>query len=93
MKKGFTLIEITAVVLILALLAIFIVPKVTSIINNNKAKACNSIVKSAEDAAEVYAYMYIRTVDDAITLNGHFDITIGELQAQGLLKKLPVLWS
>ena len=87
MKKGFTLIEVTAVVLILAVLAIFIVPKVGSIISNNKDKACASIKKSAEDAAKNYTYLHIEEVDLGITQLGYYNVSVGKLQNEGLLKK------
>ena len=86
MKKGFTLIEVTVVILLLGVLSIFIIPKVTTTIGNNKAKACASIVTSAEEAAKACTYMHIETIEEDIVSNGYFDITIGELQDEGLLK-------
>lgn len=85
MKNGFTLIEVTAVILLLALLTVFIVPRVSTIIGNNKSKVCNSIVISAEDAAKGYTYKYTSIVDTAITSNGYFEITLLDLQKEGLL--------
>jgi len=85
-KNGFTLIEITATVLLLALLTLFIVPKVNTIINDNKAKACNSIVISAEEAAKNYTYKYTGIVNTAIQNNGYFEITLLDLQKEGLLE-------
>ena len=38
-KNGFTLIEVTAVVLILAILTVIVVPKVNSTIKKNREKA------------------------------------------------------
>ena len=87
MKKGFTLIEITVVVLLLAILSIFIVPKVSLMISDNKGKACESIERSAEEAAEAYSYMHITEIDQQISLTNHYDIRIGDLQNAGLLKK------
>ena len=55
-NKGFTLIEITVTVLLLAMLTLFVVPKVTTIIDNNKSKVCNSIVVNIEEAAKNYTY-------------------------------------
>lgn len=84
-NKGFTLIEITAVVLLLAVLTVFIVPSVNTIIDNNKAKICNSIVVNAEDAAENYTYKYTGIVNNAITNSGSFNVTLLTLQKEGLL--------
>lgn len=85
MKNGFTLIEITVTVLLLAVLTLFIVPKVSTIITNNKDKACDSIMVSIEDAAESYTYKYTNKVDAGITNNGYFEITLLDLQKEGLL--------
>ena len=74
-NRGFTLIEITCVILLLGILVTFIVPKTTSIIKENKRKTCNSIVTSLEDAANT-----------GISSNGYYDISILELQTEGLVK-------
>ncbi len=87
MKKGFTLIEVTVAVLILALLSIFIVPKVGTIIDSNKAKTCASIIKSSEDAAKTYTYMHTDEVDLQVAEVGYYNVTIGTLQDEGLLNK------
>ena len=84
-KNGFTLIEITATVLLLALLTVFIVPRVNTIINNNKAKACNSIIVNAEDAAEIYTYKNTGVIDASIASNGYFEVTLLTLQKEGLI--------
>lgn len=85
MKNGFTLIEVTVVVLLLGILTVFIVPRVSTIIGNNKSKVCNSIVISAEDAAKGYTYKYTNIVDATIASNGYFEITLLDLQREGLL--------
>lgn len=85
-KNGFTLIEITATILILALLTVFIVPKVSTIIKNNKAKICNSIVINAEDAAKMYTYKNTGMVDEGINSNGYFEVSLLTLMQDGLLE-------
>ena len=85
-NRGFTLIEITCVILLLGILVIFIVPKTTSIIKENKRKTCNSIVTSLEDAANTYTYKNTTLVDNGISSNGYYDISILELQTEGLVK-------
>lgn len=84
-NKGFTLIEITAVVLLLGILTLFIVPKVNTIIDNNKREVCDSIVINAEEAAKMYTYKYTGKVNNEITSNGSFDVTLLTLQKEGLL--------
>lgn len=85
-KNGFTLIEVTVVVLLLAILTVFIVPRVNTIISNNKDKACNSIVISIEEAAKNYTYLNPGVVDSAISSKAYFEITLLDLQKEGLLK-------
>ncbi len=84
-KNAFTLIEVMIVVFLLGLVAVFIVPKINSIINENKLKICNDIVKTIEDAAENYTYKNTNIVDEEIDINGKYEITILKLQQSGLL--------
>ncbi len=84
-KNAFTLIEVMIVVFLLGLVAVFIVPKINSIINENKLKICNDIVKTIEDAAESYTYKNTNIVDEEIDINGKYEITILKLQQSGLL--------
>lgn len=86
-KNGFTLIEVTAVVIILAILVVLVVPKVNSIIRRNKEKACSSIKVNAESAAEDYTLMHTNQIDTEITTNGYSDITLLTLMQAGLLDK------
>lgn len=85
-KNGFTLIELSAVVAILAILSLIIIPKAKNIIDSNKNKTCDSIRLSALDAAKSYSYIHMTAVDSAITSTGYFDVTILTLQQEGLLK-------
>lgn len=85
-KNGFTLIEISVTVLLLSILTIFIVPRVSTIISNNKDKTCNSIITSIEEAAKNYAYLNTGVVDATIFNNEYFEITLLDLQKEGLLK-------
>lgn len=84
-KNAFTLIEVMIVVFLLGLVAVFIVPKINSIINENKLKIYNDIVKTIEDAAESYTYKNTNIVDEEIDINGKYEITILKLQQSGLL--------
>lgn len=85
-KNGFTLIEVIVTVLLLSLLTIFIVPRVSTIISNNKDKVCDSIIISIEEAAKNYTYLNTGVVDSAISSNAYFEITLLDLQKEGLLK-------
>ena len=86
MKKGFTLIEVTAVIAILGILAIFVVPKVSTVISNSKKKVCESIRITAEDAAKSYNYLHSNEVETAINNSGYYEVTLLQLQREGLLE-------
>lgn len=51
-KKGFTLIELIGVIVIIALLALLITPVVTSVINNSKEKLYQNTLKNIELSAK-----------------------------------------
>lgn len=84
-KNGFTIIEITVTVLLLSILTVFIVPRVSTIISNNKDKVCESIVISIEEAAKNYTYLNSGIVNSAISSNTYFEVTLLDLQKEGLL--------
>lgn len=85
-KNGFTLIEITACVLLLAIILVIAVPKVNTMISNSKKKSCNSIISTIEESAKSYTYLNTYKVDTAISNDNYFEITLLELQKAGLLK-------
>ena len=55
MKKGFTLVELLAVIVIIAAVALVVFPIVTGHINDSKEKLCLVQVKDIEDAAKKWA--------------------------------------
>lgn len=85
MKKGFTLIELSVVIVLLTIIAVITVPKVASVIKENRQKACDSAIKTIIDAATSYTYKNTNDVDDAIDNDGSFEITLLELQQSELL--------
>lgn len=55
MKKGFTLVELLAVIVILGLLALIIVPNVAGTLKNQKNNLYNVQIKNIEEAAKGWA--------------------------------------
>lgn len=53
-KKGFTLVELLAVIIIMALIMAFAFPAITSIINNNNQKKYEAYEKSMTEYAKAY---------------------------------------
>jgi len=72
MKKGFTMIELLTVIIIIGVLALLIAPAVTNIIKDSKEKTFNIQVKSIEDSAENFIIEYI----DVLTVLNVSEVTI-----------------
>lgn len=82
MKKGFTLIELIAVILILATIGLIVFPIVNGTIKSNKEKLYNAQIKEIELACEKWAYANI----DLLPLDGNsITLTIYELKRMGFL--------
>lgn len=54
MKKGFTLIEVLAVIVIISLLTVIIMPNILNSVNNKRNDISDSAKKMIYDAADIY---------------------------------------
>ena len=71
-KKGFTLIEITAVVVVLAIIALLITPVVTKVINKNRNKVYDDQINGIVASAKVWGAEHIGSLPGI----GESDVTI-----------------
>ena len=67
MKKGFTILELLAVVVILGLIAVLITPLVKTMTDDAKNKAYNIQIKAIKDGAESFIVEYIDTLPESDT--------------------------
>ena len=82
MKKGFTLIEIIGVIVLLGVIALFSIPALTQTISDSAEKQYEEYVKNIKIAAE----SYFHNETDG-TIDGEYFITVGTLYEDGSLKK------
>lgn len=57
-KKGFTLLEMVVVVIIISILFLLTVPNVTRVINSVDSKACNALTKVVDSAIAQFKLDY-----------------------------------
>ena len=79
MKKGFTLVELLAVIVIIAVLSIVIVPIVVSYMDKANYKAFENGVKNVFDTAKIY----VTSVEET------GDLPLGGLKIEDFGVKLP----
>lgn len=68
-KKGFTLVELLVVIVILGVIMSIAIPSITSSIERSKDKQKKQIIKLIESAGELYVDKHKNTVSPPITLN------------------------
>ncbi len=82
MKKGFTLLEVIATIIVLSIIGVITFPIVNSTIKNNKERLYEQQVKTIEKAASDWGYDNIDllpAIDESVT------ITVLDLKKAGLL--------
>jgi len=57
-NKGFTLVEVLAIVIILGVLIAIMIPNINNLINKNKEDSYKQLLKSFENAAKIYTSDY-----------------------------------
>ena len=84
-KKGFTLVELLAVIVILSLVLVIAVPSVNKYIKQSKEKAYNTQISTIIEAAQAYA----SANSGLLPRKEEFvvKITLGQLKSSGLIKE------
>lgn len=79
-KKGFTLVELLVVIVILAVIMSIAIPSITSSIERSKDKQKTQVIKLIESAGELYVDRHKNSVTTS-------DITLNQLISDGLITK------
>lgn len=85
MKKGFTLVELLAVITILGILLVIAVPQVTSLINDSKEQSYKKQIEFIENSAKNYMSNNSLELPDMIE-GSKKCISISTLKTSGYLK-------
>jgi len=73
-NKGFTLVELLAVIVILGIIAVITIPKINEQVESSKSKAVKSSALSYKKTIDEYI-LHKQMNKDEITLNGTYTVT------------------
>ena len=83
MKKGFTLIEMIAAVVILSIIALIVIPIVNKNIRESREKLYNRQIKTIEEAAQ----RWTTTNSDLFTDGAAYEVSLTTLKEEGHLER------
>lgn len=84
---SFTLIELLAVILVLAIILMISLPNIFNMVEKNKLKKYNLLIDSIEDSARLYVNEKKDELESWFLAGGVYYVTIKELNFKGLLKE------
>ena len=84
-KKGFTLVELLAVIIILSLVLVIAVPSVNKYIKQSKEKAYDTQISTIIEAAQAYASTNPELLPNRENIS--VKVTSGQLKSAGLIKE------
>ncbi|MBE6138723.1 MAG: type II secretion system protein [Firmicutes bacterium] len=84
MKRGFTLVELLAVIILLGALSLIVVPVVGKIIRENKEQAYQTNIQMIEAGARAWAAENVFTLPTSI--DDYIDLTICDLEKSGKIE-------
>ena len=86
-KKGFTLVELLAVIIIIGVIGLIVFPSAIESINNSKEKLYREQVDRILDATDSWSSSHDSLLPDNTSNSTPIYITVDVLQKAGLLKK------
>jgi len=89
-NKGFTLIEILAVIIILGILSAIILPSIFSGVRKAKENSYDILMGTFEDNAKLYVSRHQEEVDTNLNLYNYYTLTLNDLYEDDLLKEIPI---
>lgn len=86
-KYGFTLIELIATIVIMALILLLVIPSITALVNNNEEKQYQYYADALVEATEIFVGREGEDITNLGTLNftGCVDISYSELVSANLI--------
>jgi len=81
-KKGFTLVELLAVIIILGVIGLIATVTVNNVLKENRESLYNEQIKLIEDKAKLWAAEHVFELPDED--KEHIILTLGQLKAEGL---------
>ena len=85
--RGFTLLELLAIVAILGVLLLILVPSTFNILRTAKNNSYNTMVDTIENSAKLYVEKNWKDVEPIILATGVYEMTLEQLSDLGLLKE------
>ena len=90
-NKGFTLVELLAVLVILITILTIAIPSITSSVERNKENMLNKKIDIIETSMEAYVDLYKNKIDYISFKNGECSIDIKKLKDNDILKDSDML--
>lgn len=90
MKKAFTLVELLAAIMILAIILVLIVPTSIKMINDSKQTSYDLMVSKIITAAQEYTMDNKENIQSLRTVDAHYDVLLKTLAEEGYIQ-LPLI--
>lgn len=85
-RRGFTLVEVLAIIVILGIILGVVVPSTFSIVKRGKETSYKTLVNSFKNGSKIYATRYISIINTDIDKFGYYKLTLSDLNNNNLLK-------